>query len=339
MSSVMVVHPSFDGVWPYAADHFYTLWRAQGDVAFIRLQHGDERPLGEVVPDPSAVRRLVSLGVPSSLECIQRFTALNEATFQGSYGAKLDDESKAVLAAQKVRLYNHPSEGFWSQTVAEYGLALTLCGLRRIPQLHRQIIDDLSLWDYGPPQGRGTPGARGQQFGDNADFTSGTIAGKRVRIVGAGNIASRYASFVHMLGADVAAWDPFATEPSFHRAGSRREWHLNRLVQDAEIFAPMVPLRESTHNLVKAEHIDALPKGCLVVLVTRAMICDMEAVRRRVMADELSLAADVWDQEPLPLGDAFLGRHNVVHTPHNAGRTIDANRTWSEKLAEQFLPV
>jgi phosphoglycerate dehydrogenase-like enzyme len=141
-----------------------------------------------------------------------------------------------------------------------------------------------------------------------------------------------------MLGADVAAWDPYAPEPGFHRAGSRRVYHLEQLVADAEVFAPMVPLTESTQGLVEAEHIALLPKGCLIVLVTRAGICDMGAIRRRVLADELSLAADVWDEEPLPLDDPLLGRHNVVHTPHNAGRTIDANRAWAEKLAVQFRP-
>jgi phosphoglycerate dehydrogenase-like enzyme len=142
-----------------------------------------------------------------------------------------------------------------------------------------------------------------------------------------------------MLGADVAAWDPHASEPCFHRAGARKEWHLDQLVRDAEIFAPMVPLWESTRGIVTADHINDLPKGCLVVLVTRAGICDVDAIRRRVLADEISLAADVWDVEPLPLDDPLLGRHNVVHTPHNAGRTIDANKSWAEKLAVQFQPT
>ena len=141
-----------------------------------------------------------------------------------------------------------------------------------------------------------------------------------------------------MLGADVATWDPFASEPCIHRAGSRKEWHLNNLVQDADIFVPMVPLSNSTRGIVTADHINALPKGCLIVLVTRALICDIEAVRKRVLADELSLAADVWDIEPLPLDDPLLGRHNVVHTPHNAGRTIDANHAWAKKLVVQFSP-
>lgn len=100
----------------------------------------------------------------------------------------------------------------------------------------------------------------------------------------------------------------------------------------------MLPLNPSTKGIVRAEHIDRLPRGCLVVLATRAGICDMGAVRRRVLADELSLAADVFDREPLPLDDPLLGRHNVVHTPHNAGRTIDANRAFAEELAAQFEP-
>ncbi|MGO4274440.1 NAD(P)-dependent oxidoreductase, partial [Paenibacillus sp. TAF58] len=63
------------------------------------------------------------------------------------------------------------------------------------------------------------------------------------------------------LGRDVAAWDPFATEPSFHRAGARKEWHLSQLIQDAEIFVPMVPLTEKTSGLITSEHIHSLPKG------------------------------------------------------------------------------
>jgi len=143
-----------------------------------------------------------------------------------------------------------------------------------------------------------------------------------------------------MLGADVAAWDPYACEPSFHRSGARKEWHLDRLMKDADIFAPMLPLTDKTRGIVTREHIKSLPVGSLVVLVTRAAICDMKALRERILADELSLAADVFDIEPLPLNDndSLVGRHNVVHTPHNAGRTAHANRQWVEELAVQFMP-
>ena len=72
------------------------------------------------------------------------------------------------------------------------------------------------------------------------------------------------------------------------------------------------------------------------MVVTRAGICDFQALRDRVLADELALAADVFDIEPLELDDRLLARPNVIHTPHNAGRTKDANRSWAQALADEF---
>ena len=332
MDSCIVVHPNFDRTWPFAADHFHNLWKEQGNVFFLRLDHSDDHRLGEVLPEPSCVKRLVCLNVPVTLDCLKALENLEEAVFQPG----LKDEPREYADKSGIKQYRHTSEGFWGQSVSEFALALTLCGLRRMPQLHHEILSSHEPWNYSAKEGK--PGTRGAQFGDDPSFSNGTVRGKKVRIVGIGNIGSRYASFMNMLGADVAAWDPFASDPCFHRAGARKEWHLDALVRDADIFAPMLPLRESTSGLVTAEHIHALPKGCLVVLVTRARICDVAAIRKRVLADEIALAADVFDIEPLPLNDPLLGRHNVVHTPHNAGRTEDANKQWAEHLAAQFQP-
>jgi len=335
MRSVIMVHPDFDRLWPFAADHFRTLWQAQGPVEFLRLAQTDRRPVGQMVSEPESVTRLVALQVPLTQDCLSHLRGLSELAISPDPPTTVTE----AITQAGIRCYTHKSEGFWAQSVAEFALALTLCGLRRIPQLHYEMRTNLAPWNYEPSDGPGRPGARGQQFGDDTRFANGTVAGKRVRIVGAGNIASRYASFMQMLGADVAAWDPYASEPCFHRAGSRRDYHLDHLVHDAEIFAPMVPLTETTRGLVTREHLLALPRGCLVVLVTRAGICDMPTLRQRVLADEVSLAADVWDVEPLSLDESLLGRHNVVHTPHNAGRTIHANQQWTEALAVQFDPI
>lgn len=72
--------------------------------------------------------------------------------------------------------------------------------------------------------------------------------------------------------------------------------------------------------------------------VTRAAVCDTDALYRRVLKDELALAADVFPSEPVPLDSPLLGRDNVVHTPHNAGRTADANRAWVDDQIARFRP-
>lgn len=331
--SAIIVSPYFDGIWPFAAERWKTLWERFGPVEFIRLRAGEKMPVPEAA---STIRRLALLGVELDLGGL---AALPEVQEIGLGECELGEAVGAEAARRSIHIYQPTSEGYWGQSVAEFALGLTLAALRRIPQTHRRILSDLAPWDYSPPASGPGHGKRGSQFGDDPRFASGTIAGKRVRIVGAGNIGSRFASFCRMLGADVAAWDPFAQEPGFHRAGARREWHLTELVRDAEIFAPMLPLTVTTNGLVTAALIDALPRGCLVVLATRATICDMAAVRRRVLVDELALAADVFDVEPLPLDDPLLGRGNVVHTPHNAGRTIHANEQFVDSIAAQFLPL
>src|SRR5579862_7242595 len=113
MRSVIIVHPDFDAVWPFAADHFHRLWQAQGAVEFTRLKHEDTRPLNAVVAYPETVTRLVSLGVPLTPQCVQRLTALREVVLTPNRSVEI----REALQAAGVRIYTHPSEGFWGQSV------------------------------------------------------------------------------------------------------------------------------------------------------------------------------------------------------------------------------
>jgi len=344
-TSAIIVHPNFEHFWPWAADRLHEIWKKQGEVEFVRLPPDKPEASSDAASrkpasphaffkNPRSITRLACFGIQITEESLSAMPQLREVA-----DPDLKPDIVEKLEKAGIRHIRQRSEGFWGQSVSEFAFALTLCGLRRIPQTHHRIITKLDDWDYNQPDGIGKPSQRGCQFGDDPAFVNGTLEGKRVRIVGAGNIASRYASFCHFFGADVSMWDPFANEPCFHRAGARREFFLERLVGDAEIFAPMLPLTSTTEGLVKKEHIEALPKGSLVVMVTRAKICDCESLYRRVLNNELAMAADVFDHEPLEIGNALLGRDNVVHTPHNAGRTKEANWRFVEMLAEQFLPV
>ncbi len=335
MSSAILVHPKFDAVWPFAADYAHERMAAAGPVTFVRREPGDDRPASALLDSSTRTKleRLMILGGSVTEACVEQFPNLKEVAL-----CHQTKETAELFKARNITVIKHLSEGYWGQSVAEFGLALTLSALRRIPQTHHEILTNLEPWNYDPPGGVGRSGARGQQYGDDSRFTNGTICGKRIRMVGLGNIGSRYAQWVSNMGADVSVWDPVAPEPTFHRSGVRREFHLDRLMKDAEILVPMMPLMDATRGIVKAEHLNALPKGCLVVLVTRAGIVDMPTLRKRVMNDELSLAADVFDVEPLPLNDPLLGRSNVVHTPHNAGRTVHANQEHINALLAQFQP-
>ena len=57
------------------------------------------------------------------------------------------------------------------------------------------------------------------------------------------------------------------------------------------------------------------------------------------LADELAGAFDVYDVEPLPPDDPLRDRANVVHTPHIAGRTRDANWRVADVIADDFARI
>lgn len=335
MRDYVVVDPIFDGVWPLAADHLRRVWDADGPDVFVRLDGRRTRTLCEVIDDPGDVERLVSLGVETTDTCLNRLSNLSEAFLMTDSMYSEDEALCDTLRERGVEVHSIESQGHWGQSVAEFALGLTIAGLRRIPQQHREILHSHAPWDQellADP----VRGARGHQFADDPSFANGTVAGTSVRVVGVGNVGSRFADFADTMGADVAAYDPYADESCFHRTGARRVRRVTDLLGDAEVFAPLVPLTDATEGLITAGHVQSLPEGALVVLVTRAEVCDVPALRERVLADELALAADVWDEEPLPLDDPLLGRHNVVHTPHVAGRTRHANEQLAETIASQF---
>ncbi len=339
---LIAVDPDFESHWPFAASLAMARWTAQHGaerVRLIRTPRGATHALGALAPatDLAQVRAVLALGVPVTLACLNVLPAVQQLAALPAYGASsLTPDVDAALTASGVQIIRHRNEGFWGQTVSEFALGLTISALRRIPLHHQRMQHDPAIWSYYSHRNNKGPDSIGEQMCDDLRFTSGTIAGKRVRVAGAGNIGSRYASFCHALGADVAIWDPVAADPAIERAGARRAHTLERLIRDAEIFAPMMPLVPATRGIVTAAHIQALPKGCLTVVVTRMGILDAPALRARVLAGELSLAVDVFDQEPLPFDDPLLGRDNVVHTPHIAGRTLDSNRAWVEAVLGMF---
>ena len=339
MRSVICVNERFDAAWPFAADYWHECWQREGNCEFYRTEDPEARA-PQLVPDPASVHRLALLGLPAAAQDLEPFSALEEC-FHPRYlltkwwGDSSTDGIEAAIA-RGVSFIPHRLDVYWGQSVAEYGLGLTLAALRRTPQTYTAMRHGHETWKYRPEVGR--PGQRGEQYGDDPRFTSGTLAGKRVRVVGAGNIGARYASFCAAVGAEVSIWDPYAPDATFAAARVRRCFHLAELVKDSEIFVPMLPLTDNTRGLVTADLINALPRGSLVVQVTRAAVCDTDALYRRVLNDELALAADVFAEEPVPLDSPLLGRHNVVHTPHNAGRTRDANHAWVDDQIARFKP-
>ena len=175
MSSLIVAHAKFEQSWPFVADELAKRMGIYGDASVVRLELEDDSALSEKHAPGSGVERLVVLGVPVTTDSLALFPDLKEVALASPYRTPLPDDVQAELEARGITLIRHKSEGFWGQSVSEYALALTLCGLRRIPQTHHEIITSHDAWNKGAPDGKGGRMPFYGQCSDDRRFTSGMM--------------------------------------------------------------------------------------------------------------------------------------------------------------------
>ncbi len=215
----------------------------------------------------------------------------------------------------------------WAQSVAECAFGLALAALRRTAQWHCRMANKEPLWTYAY-----------SQFCDAPDFVNGDLGTKHIGVIGLGQVGRKIAQWCRAFGATVSGYDPFLEKPLPKKWGLRLV-DMDTLVRETDIVFIAVPPTPSAWNLLSRERINRLQKGALVVAITRTHAIDMEALRERILANELAGAFDVYDVEPLPVDDPLRGRDNVVHTPHIAGRTKDANLRVADIIADDFSRV
>lgn len=327
---VFVRNPRLEMSWPFVHQRLMERLERLGTVHVIELERGQE--VGEHA-DLSETDAIVLFGGSLTDDCVAQAPRLKVVgcnTDNTGHGLPLD-----ALAARGVPVID--TTRAWGQSVAEVALSLALAALRRVPQWHAQLAAGEPSFKY-----------EATQYCDATGFSNGELGTKRVGVIGLGQIGGRVARWCAALGADAATgpdlagavmgYDPFLPAGVAEAWGVRRV-DVDELVDSSDVVFVTVPPTPSAKHLLSRERIGRLRRGALVVIVTRAHAVDMAALRERVLADELCAALDVYDVEPLPPSDPLRGRANVVHTPHIAGRTRDANLRTADLLADDFARV
>ena len=310
--------PTLERGWPFVPEALETRLKKLGELEVVQVERG--AAIGEAT-DLSEVCAIALFAGKVTEACVAAAPKLK------AIGSVWDNSGHHNLAVD--RLFERgvtivDATRAWAPSVAEITLGLALNGLRRIADWHRRIALGEKLWeyDYG-------------QFCDPADFVNGTLGDKTVGVMGLGQIGGRVASWCAALGSRVVGYDPFISKSRFDELGVESV-EMDRLVEVAEVVMMTIPPTPSAKHLLSRERIAKLRKGALVVVTTRTHAIDMEALRERILAGELAGAFDVYDVEPLPQDDPLRGLPHVVHTPHIAGRTRDANLLAAKVIADDF---
>lgn len=157
------------------------------------------------------------------------------------------------------------------------------------------------------------------------------LAGRRVGIVGVGNVGGRLYQRLTAMGVDCLACDP----PRAEREGSKGFVALDDLIATCDVICLHTPLvREGAHatyHLLNAARIAALRPGTLLLNAGRGDCLDGQALHRRLSeAADISAVLDVWEGEPHI--DPALHEQVTLATPHIAGYSLDGKLRGTHRI-------
>ncbi len=146
-------------------------------------------------------------------------------------------------------------------------------------------------------------------------------AGRRVGVLGMGELGRDAALKLSVLGFDVAGWS--RTERRlpgivcFHAAEG-----LRALLARSEILVCLLPLTPATEGILDARLFAGLPRGAAIVNCARGLHLVEADLVAALDSGQLSAAVlDVFRDEPLPPQHPFWSDPRILITPHVAAAT------------------
>ena len=165
------------------------------------------------------------------------------------------------------------------------------------------------------------------------------VRGRRLGIVGYGNIGSQLSVLAENLGMSVSFYD---TADRLALGNARRCASLAELLAEVDIVTLHVDGRPDNRGLFGEAEFAAMQDGALFLNLSRGFVVDHEALADHVTSGHLAGAAvDVFAHEPASRDEPFVsglrGLPNVILTPHIGGSTeeaqVDIGQFVANKLA------
>ena len=293
---LVLVHPA-----PQRRDRIFT------PVAWQRLQQHFTVVDLEADPDPEAFRAALPeafaiVGQPdlpaAALRQAGRLKAI--LNVEGNFFPNVD---YPTAFAQGVRVLGCGTA--YAQAVAEFALALALDLARGITREDRA--------------------ARGGQeryvSAGNADAI--LLRHASIGLLGYGNLGRALHPLLQPFQPTIRVYDPWLPDAVLRDAGLQPATLAETLRHAQFLFVLATATAESEH-LLNSSTLALLPDQARVVLVSRAIVADYDAVLEFVRAGRVLAGIDVWPEEPIPADSPFRHEEGVIISGHRAGGIPEA---------------
>jgi D-3-phosphoglycerate dehydrogenase len=280
------------------------------DAAFVLRDAGyDVERLTQALGEDELVERLAGvslLGLRSNTTVTRRvIEAADGLVAIGAFCIGTNQIDLAAATDRGVAVFNAP----FSNTRSVVELALS-----EIIALTRRLTDKNAAMHVG--------------VWDKSAAGSHEVRGRRLGIVGYGNIGSQLSVLAESLGMSVLFYD---TADKLALGNARRCGTLEELLAQSDVVSLHVDGRAGNSGLFGEEQLARMRPGSIFLNLSRGFVVDHAALRRHIESGHLAGAAvDVFPTEPKRAGEEFVselrGLPNVILTPHVGGSTEEAQQ-------------
>lgn len=238
----------------------------------------------------------------------------------GRAGVGLDNIDLQKAKEKNIEVFNTPEAP--AVSVAELALGLMLASARKISHADRTMH-----------QG---------QWNKN-QYLGFTLKGKKLGLIGYGNIAKELAKMAIALGMAVGVYSRFSKgQVAIDEAkgiGCSIYPSVEDLLKDAQFISLHLPSTPQTDNILSENRIKLMRKEAVIINTARGSLIDEKALVKALKSNHIAGAAlDVYREEPLKDTSLMEYDENLILTPHIASQTIEnqieAATTVAKKMCE-----
>ncbi len=263
----------------------------------------------EAVVDAHAL--IIRSGVRADTELIASAPQLKAIARAGVGVDNVDLES---ATAQGVIVMNTP--GGNTISTAEHSIGLMLALSRQIPQGHQSLAE--GRWD-------------------RKAFTGVELKGKTLGIIGLGRIGQAIAARAQAFEMRVIAHDPYLPR-DIAAAIDVPLLALDEVYARSDYLSLHALVTDETRGMINADSISRMKRGIRIINAARGALINSADLAAALQSGIVAGAAlDVYEQEPPPADHPLIGLPNVVHTPHLAASTSDAQVTVALEAAQLIV--
>ena len=232
-------------------------------------------------------------------------------------GAGVDNVDITAATNEGIQVINAPTSNTIAVAELVFGLMIALA--RHIPIAHGKL--KTGVW------------AKKESLGFE-------LKGKTLGIIGLGRIGGEVAKRAQAFGMTVLASDPFVSD-DYARSMNVRLVPLETLLGKADFITLHLLLNESTRGIIGTKELVMAKPTMYVINTARGELIDESALAKALVENRIGGAAvDVYCEEPATASTCpLLAFDNVIHTPHIAASTVEAQNIGATIVAEQIVDM